>query len=79
MSHVYMACRRDFNHSKLKFCYINNCNVAVFFLQSLLALFLYMPSKYPLNTKPKAHKPVEAVAVLYLLVHFIAPFAATFL
>ncbi|XP_065897804.1 uncharacterized protein [Dysidea avara] len=66
-------------NSYLLKCHMFTWPVEGILIISLLALFLYMPSKYPLNTKPKAHKPVEAVAVLYLLVHFIAPFAATFL
>lgn len=48
-------------------------------VQSLLVLFLVMPSEYPENTKPKIHKPVEAIAILYLLIHFIAPFISAFM
>ena len=47
--------------------------------QSLLALFLYMPTEYPKDKKPKMHKPVEAIAILYVLIHFIAPFISAFM
>jgi len=38
-----------------------------------------MPSEYPENKKPKMHKPVEAIAILYVLIHFIAPFISAFM
>lgn len=64
--------------------YILGCHNITWYIEailiiSLLALFLYMPSEYPVNTKPKIHKPVEAIAILYVLIHFIAPFISAFL
>ena len=47
--------------------------------QSLLLLFL-LPEKEPKpkDWKPKAHKPVEGLSVIYILVHMWAPFIASF-
>ena len=48
-------------------------------MQSLLVLFL-LPEKEPKpkGWKPKTHKPVEALAVIYVLVHMWAPYIASF-
>ena len=43
--------------------------------QSLLFLFL-LPVRGP---KPKAHKPVEAIAILYVLLHMWAPYLSSFI
>lgn len=64
--------------------YILGCHNITWYIEailiiSLLALFLYMPSEYPENKKPKIHKPVEVIAILYVLIHFIAPFISAFM
>lgn len=48
-------------------------------ITSLLVLFL-LPAKEPKpkGWKPKAHKPVEGLAIIYVLVHMWAPFIASF-
>lgn len=64
--------------------YIVGCHNITWYIEailiiSLLVLFLIMPSEFPENKKPKIHKPVEAIAILYLLIHFVAPFISAYM
>lgn len=65
------------SHCKRKFCY-DSIHFSTSF-QSLLVLFL-LPEKEPRpkDWKPKAHKPVEGLAIIYVLFHMWAPYIASF-